>query len=530
MSPFPNDVTLLGSGLFVPYKTIKMSHLRSISFKNYRIFNEKTSFELRPLTFLTGPNSSGKSSILKSLLLLKTNFNSDLQVLDFSGAYHNLGTFENTLNRNNKSDGLMTFGFEASISSERLTSMYIKQPVTTQRSVYYVLRELKTDQACNLIIELTYSRNERSGKLKKIEVFLESGSDPFLNLNIGELDSDGHSLVINHEIISKHKTLVNLFFNNSIRDSYTFRKGLKPKTYRIPSSFSIKENSKAEYFDEPILIFGKLYELFLDEAVSLKVDKEFHKYLVSHPLRLLLRSFASLVDNTEYLEAVRANTRRIYTNDSQGTSFNELILEYRSRIIHDKGKQFTNKWLKLFGIADEIVFDNIEGVATTIYLKKDEEKIALADLGYGITQFLPILLKISMEEPILESTGKNDLKIVKKLILLEEPETNLHPKLQSQLADFLLDAIKTFEVRFIVETHSEYLIRKTQVLTAEKYLSVDDTVIYYFSEYTGKSNVSTISINENGSTSSEFGPGFFDEAGVLKFQLLKTKAAKTSNS
>ena len=46
-----------------------MSHLKNISFNNYRIFETHAEFDLRPLTFLTGPNSSGKSSVLKSILL-----------------------------------------------------------------------------------------------------------------------------------------------------------------------------------------------------------------------------------------------------------------------------------------------------------------------------------------------------------------------------------------------------------------------------------------------------------------------------
>jgi len=245
------------------------------------------------------------------------------------------------------------------------------------------------------------------------------------------------------------------------------------------------------------------------------------------PLKRILKDFAEISENIEYLEAVRANTKRIYTNDSQGTSFNELILEYRSREIPDESLIFTNKWLKIFDIADEIIFENIEGVATSIFLVKNNKKIALADLGYGITQFLPILLKIALEEPIRVKEEK-DLVIVKKLILLEEPETNLHPKLQSLIADFLLDAIKTFEVRFIIETHSEYIIRKCQILTAEKKLKTSDSLIYYFNQKANQkeNQVIKIAINQNGSLTHDFGQGFFDEATNLKIELLKSKTDK----
>ena len=131
-------------------------------------------------------------------------------------------------------------------------------------------------------------------------------------------------------------------------------------------------------------------------------------------------------------------------------------------------------------------------------------------------------MKIALEEPI---KPEKKLSVVKKLILLEEPETNLHPKLQSLISDFLLDAVNKFEVRFIIETHSEYIIRKTQLLVGNKQLKKSDTVIYYFnySEKDSNDKITKININENGALSDQFGDGFYDEATNLKLELLKMK-------
>lgn len=501
-----------------------MSHLKQISFNNFRSIQNKTIFDISPITFLTGPNSSGKSSLLKALLLLKSNYNSDLQVLDFSGPKHNLGTFDTTINRANKDNHIIMMGLQASISSDGFPFTFMKQPVTTKRSVYNILKEFNSKNNLDIFIELNYKRNERSGKLFLIEIYLLNDVDPFMRLEIGDITKDFHTLFINHEKVVKNKVLKGVFYENIIRDEFKFNKTITNTVVKVPINFSLNDDVKAQYFDEPILVFSKLFEKFIDEKVSLKVKREIHPFMYGQPLRRLLRDFASIVENTEYLEAVRANTKRIYTNDSQGTSFNEFILEYRSRDISKQSLEFTNKWLKKFDIADELIFENIEGVATTIYLMKNGDKIALADLGYGITQFLPILLKIALEEPITNNEP-NDLKIVKKLILLEEPETNLHPRLQSLIADFLLDAIKTFEIRFIVETHSEYIIRKMQILTAEKKMTTKDTVIHYFNDSVEQSpfNAIRINLNENGAMSEDFGSGFFDEATNLKYQLLKNK-------
>lgn len=45
--------------------------LESITLKNYKSFENETSIEIKPLTILCGVNSSGKSSIIKSLLMMR---------------------------------------------------------------------------------------------------------------------------------------------------------------------------------------------------------------------------------------------------------------------------------------------------------------------------------------------------------------------------------------------------------------------------------------------------------------------------
>jgi len=498
-----------------------MSQIKSIYFDNYRIFENQNHFELTPINFLIGPNSSGKSSIFKALLLLKSNVPNDLQILDFSNTKHNLGSFENTINKNCKTESL-TFGFEATVNDEFQYS-YNKLSFTTRRSIYNILIE-DGDKDVSLKIFLTYTKNDTSGKLRKIEIFKENDVKSFFILEIGNPTEEYHKLYFNHNIVSKNKVLSEIFFRSVIRDKYTLEKNYDNFNYKTSVNLKVNENNITKYYDEPILVFSYLYEKFIENNIKLAVNKEIHRYLKGMPLRRILKDFSSLLENTEYIEAVRANTKRLYTNDSQGTSFNELILEYRSRDIGVTSISFINKWLKKFEIADEVIFENIEGVANTVSLLKDNEKIALADLGYGITQFLPIIMRISLEEPI----KKRAYNIVKKTILLEEPETNLHPKLQSLLADFLVDAIKTFEIRLIIETHSEYIIRKIQLLTAERKISTNETSIYYFNNPNTKDGdqIIKIKILDNGSLNHDFGDGFYDEATELKYQLLKYKKIK----
>lgn len=166
-------------------------------------------------------------------------------------------------------------------------------------------------------------------------------------------------------------------------------------------------------------------------------------------------------------------------------------------------------------------------------MNKDGKRKLLADEGYGITQLVSIILQLELckqsDEYIIldfdedEFSKKYTLKRT-KTIYIEEPEVHLHPQYQSMLAEMFAEAYLKHGIRFVIETHSEYLIRKFQVLVADKDcpLKADDVSLNYVDK--GLDGVATnrkIGIAEDGSLMDSFGAGFFDEAGGLSRQLLK---------
>ena len=81
------------------------------------------------------------------------------------------------------------------------------------------------------------------------------------------------------------------------------------------------------------------------------------------------------------------------------------------------------------------------------------QSVTIADVGFGVSQLLPILVLA------LRSNSSS-------LLLLEQPEIHLHPKLQANLADFLL-TLALQGRRIMVETHSEHLINRLRRRIAE---------------------------------------------------------------
>ena len=94
------------------------------------------------------------------------------------------------------------------------------------------------------------------------------------------------------------------------------------------------------------------------------------------------------------------------------------------------------------------------------------------------------------------------------------------------LAEMFVEAYQKYNIHFIIETHSEYLIRKLQVLVADKEnaLTANDVSLNYVEK--GKDGVSTnrkIEILDDGRLHGAFGTGFFDEADNRAMDLLHLK-------
>lgn len=218
-------------------------------------------------------------------------------------------------------------------------------------------------------------------------------------------------------------------------------------------------------------------------------------------------SIRDAFDNLHFVNSIRASSQRFYAFSSHDSDFHSFISEFLRRKYSPKEYDFIKNWIKYFEIADDVKLDLIEGAGSQVFLIKGKEEINLVDLGYGVTQFLPILLQIVYCN-----------NINKKIVVIEEPETNLHPKLQSKLADLFLAAYREFEMEFIIETHSEYLIRKLQYLTAKGAVESDETVIHYIGSSDenlrdiNEEQIRTIRIKPNGQLTKPFGSGFTDES------------------
>ncbi len=137
----------------------------------------------------------------------------------------------------------------------------------------------------------------------------------------------------------------------------------------------------------------------------------------------------------------------------------------------------------------------------------------LLDVGFGISQVLPILIQNYMQK--VKGVFNSELESVSKLHIIEQPEIHLHPSAQSSLADLFIEGCQLNQKnRFIIETHSRNMILRLRRRIAERKISPDDVAIYYVKSGVNPddpSEIERLDINEFGDIP-DWPDDFFDQA------------------
>ncbi len=321
-------------------------------------------------------------------------------------------------------------------------------------------------------------------------------------------------------------------------------------------------------FDNPKRKFKVIFKMMQDISILVdsqyRIDNQIEQLYGSSDVRardfeVFLLYYAFLLHDCfinvppflkepHFISAERVNLQRFYTKDSN-SEFSKLLFKlikaidaYESIKNYWKNYKpfaFTKKWLgkDKFNIAEDIKIEPIEdGFGIKVILKKNGKDGLLADEGFGISKLISILLNIELliiEDQIRYFSIKSDdegkrYRNQLATIIIEEPESNLHPNFQTMLSDLFFNASfyddnDMFEeigaggglngFGFIIETHSEYLIRQTQVIVKDNKFAVDSNYNPFVIYYIDRNNNThwKMEYREDGKFTNEFGNGFFNE-------------------
>lgn len=127
--------------------------------------------------------------------------------------------------------------------------------------------------------------------------------------------------------------------------------------------------------------------------------------------------------------------------------------------------------------------------------------VSPSDVGFGVSQVLPIVVELLANR--------------ETVICIEQPEIHLHPKVQTELAELLIQSASSGprKNQVIVETHSEHLLLRLQRRIREgELLSTDVAVIYVEQDDSGNAGAQRLRMDDAGFFIDPWPAGFFDDS------------------
>lgn len=440
--------------------------ITNLRIQNFKALKDTTELRFKPLTLLIGPNSSGKSSILQSLLMLRqTVVSSDTKTALILDDYVRLGSFRNIVWNH---DG------------KNVINLRIGSEDTFWELSFSVLRTGRTAGSIYL------KRLDFTGSIPVLPKYY--GKEPITFSISKEPKKKSYRLTLSIPCELTVGSLSVGRFDKFIA-SYPFRRKLQKE---IESHLARRAKGEKKY-QRVQLIMGQI--MYATDFLSFLLKQISHVGPLREEPQPLYASTGALPKEvgkrgqwaiTTYLQAPKTERQQI-----------DEWLKRLGMVSQFKVKQL-GRHLRFY---EARVQDSHTGVASTIL-----------DVGFGLSQILPLVVQsVCM--------GKDEL------LLIEQPEIHLHPKAQAEMGSFFVDQALR-KKRFIIETHSELLLSRICTHIAEKRIRLQDVAVYYFDPTSEGTKVLTININEKGEYEN-FPEGFFEESYKEALSRMKTTLAES---
>ncbi len=423
-----------------------MINLNRLHLENFKCFLD-SSIDFGKITLLTGANSSGKSSFMNSFLGV-------LQSKGFPFSYSTNGSY-------------LDMGD-------------------------YVEMVLNHDSSKDIVIGFQVQEGNR---LFEINLKMSKSDDSSMPKVVGfTCNSDYFSFDINGDLNGGH-----------------FRYSLDYSPSKNPNSL-VSDEERRKSIISKLLKDGSVNKDESDELISylIELGKELHIHDDQFDIhsqdtakdgrtKVLFQVIAEVTfalrhlnDNFNYVASYRTPPGRTYLErhiekklGPFGDGFVDLLLSW---IKTDKDKfDRVIATLRKLGILNDIKIDQMLGGSFNVLIKtsKSGPFSSLYDVGFGVSQILPIVIA--------------DMELGDQSTLYAaQPELHLHPSVQADFASYLMQQVASCSKRYIIETHSEYLLNRIRLGIVKGIISEDDVKVYYLQMVNGKSTISPLSFTKNG--------------------------------
>lgn len=495
--------------------------LKSWSIENFKPIVNSGTLQFAPVTVLAGRNSSGKSSLIQSILMVAQTLANQLpdRALLPNGPLVQLGTFESILSNFSRSRKL-ALKFELDFRLEELgpdldiyrSSAYDLSVLFDSASTAYAAQA----EAARVVVEnvsLKYHFEFIEPSL--IENLAENGGHA-TSLSDGDLrvqkmvDSQVKSfrekLAVDHpqfvSSIIERTVYVGEYWNDD-RNDKDGERYLVTLSHFLPQNLRKIPTKKSE---DTMNMLREELQAYLEPDYVGDAVKQIERFFASKirylgPLRddpaSVQRSFAP----TSELDEVGA--RGEYAAVVYHTHRDSVIEWYNSeskQVERGTLKIALDAWVRYLGIANEISTEIAGplGVTWKVVLKEGQKARTLPEVGGGVNHILPIL--------VMGLLSPRDT-----LLIVEEPEVTLHPTVQARLGDFFVGQSKC-QKQFLIETHSENLVSQLRYHIVESGgMEKSDCMIYFVDQdEKGAAQFEPVQISPQGNILN-WPDGFFDE-------------------
>lgn len=403
----------------------RVQTINRISVAGFKSISREQQIEIRPLTILAGANSSGKSSFMQPMLLLKQTLEAsfDPGPLLLIGGHLKFTSNNQVLSRTNRK-GSYCKNFKVGIGTP--------------------------------------------GEFLTIS-FQETKDNSF-SIEKWSLEDNGQTLNVSPKMTLKELLPnLNAFYN-----------ALNPQVKGIIRSTQL--TPKRWYFD-----------LLFTQSAGVHIG-----FTLDAP-----EAVASII----HLPVIRGSSERTNPITAVNRNFVGTFPVYTASILEKwqsspDSEKLNGLWqdMRILGLTSKVMARRKNGAELEILVARElnrrprgaRDLINLVDVGFGVSQVLPVLVALR--------TARQG-----RLVYVEQPENDLHPRAQFALAEVLAGAVKR-GVRLVVETHSSLLLLGIQTLVAEGVLDPSLVKLHWFKRDAddGTTAVSSADVDESGAFGEEW--------------------------
>lgn len=388
--------------------------LTHLKLENFKIWRSTGPTRLASITLLLGTNSSGKSSLIQSLLLIRQTVKGDDPNLDL-----NLG--------NPDADDSVTLG--------QFKDLLCRHGAASEST-----------SATQVGIEFRWSEDGQAESSTLFSARYNKGPAGSAELAFLRLGRDGQG------------------FSVQRRKPGIYRLNLATQAKTLGQSADFRPQRSFAFSASTLNKLGMQGELI--KPIGPALLDELGRIIYLGPVRRLAQR-----------DYVWAGRMPAHIGDDGAKAVDALIASGVARQAAKKRNQpvpaeaqlfeQTIRWLKDMNLADGLSIRALGNSARyELLIENGDQASNLKDVGVGVSQVIPVIVAALFAQP-------------GHIVIVEEPESHLHPLAQSKLAELLAQVSKERNVQFIVETHSEHLFRRMQTLIAKQQITPKDAAMYF---------------------------------------------------